>query len=584
MNQFCESDKAILEDYLKECKQLLKSGFKPKKIKAFTSKFINRQLNAPKLPSKILESDLTSFKKLSAMDIQRQILSGETTYAEVVMKYHKIKANHKNANNLLTWSRFEEPFKRATQIDEEIKSLSPEQIKEKYPLLGFVMSLKDCLYAKDTPTTGGLFINLDRVASEQPETIQNMKNSGMVFTSKGNVPQMLFAFETENNLYGEAVHAHDSSRTVGGSSGGDAALLFQSYNNSSIGSDIGGSLRIPALFNGICSLKPTSKRLSRQCQANFFSRNFGSDQVNPQSVKTNRDVQFVIPVTIGPMAKKTEDLERIMKVLVKDQSFEMTIPPLPWKENISFPKKIGIIREHKLCELGPTAKRVMQESENALRKAGYELFDLDVKDLLTEIAANTIMAFNKNNELFSVINGKTNVKETFGKLFSLAKLVHSLPLWVVKIVKWKEGDSRKGFILENFLKSKQTSTQDINEVQSKCYKEIERKMRELNLSAILSPGMPMPAIKLGISNKCFLSCLYMFIWNFLDMPSGVITVGNVKENEQFYDSEFDDEMSQILKENAIGSEGMPMGVSITSRVFNEEVVIQIMKDLENNLN
>ena len=582
-NDSISSEKILVNDYLQECNGLLKSGFNKTRVKDFTKKYLDRQLYGPKLSKSFDPSILKSLRDRSALEVQNLILNGQVSYAEVVEQYHQIKVNHKNANCWLTWSRFEEPLKRAKELDSELQGLGPEKMKEKYPLLGFVMSIKDCIYAKDTPNTGGLFINLDRVATEDPEMIKALKNKGAVFTSKGNVPQMLFAFESDNNLFGEAVHELDKTRTVGGSTGGDSAMVSFGYTNCAMGSDIGGSLRIPALFNGICSLKPTSRRLSTQAQPNFFSRNFGSDQLNPQKVVSAEDKQFIIPVTVGPLAKKVEDLEVMMKVMLEDQSHDLRVVPLPWKKEVDFPKRVGVIREIKKVELGPTAKRVLDESISALQKAGYQIVELPVEDILLEILEASIIAFNKNHELFKSISGKINVYEKFGKLFSLAKLVHSLPLWVVKLARWKEGSTRKGFIMENFIKSKTTSSQMLLEIQSKCYQKLHQKMKEHDLSALVSPGMPMPALRLGNSNKCFLSCLYMFMYNFLDMPSGALTIGTVREDEQFYESEFDDEMTKTLKENAEGSALLPMGVLVSSRAFQEEVVVQVMKDIQNNL-
>jgi Asp-tRNA(Asn)/Glu-tRNA(Gln) amidotransferase A subunit family amidase len=583
MDSTYPSEDTLVEDYLAECKQLFKSGFDKKKVRQFTKKYIDRQLHGPNLTESFDQSKLDSLKKLSALEVQSKILSGEVTYSEIVEQYHAIKAQHNNANNFLTWSRYQEPLKRAQEMDKLIQELGPEKAKEKFPLLGFVLTIKDCIYAKDTPTTGGLFINLDRVANQDPEPIQALKENGIVFTSKGNVPQMLFAFESINNLYGEATHGLDGTRSVGGSTGGDSAMLAFGYNNCALGSDVGGSLRIPALFNGICSLKCSSRRLSRQPQANFFSRSYGSDQLRSASVKTNRDVQLIIPVVFGPLAKKVEDLEAMMEVLCRDQTFDVKIPPLPWKCDISFTKRVGVFREHSMVEVGPTAKRVINESLDALKKVGYDIVELDLEDLMMEVIIASIMSFNKNDELFSVISGKTKVKETFGDLFKLAKLLHSMPLWVIRLVKWKEKGTRKEFILEHFLRSKEFNTQDLLEIQSSCYRRLEKKMKELNISGIVSPGMPMPAIKKGYSNQCLLACAYMFIWNFLDMPSGVLTVGKVREDEQYYETAHQDEMASILKKNAEDSAGLPMGVSVTSRAFQEEIVIQIMKDIQNNL-
>ena len=577
-----QSEDTLINDYLLECEKLFKSKFNAKKTREFTKKYLDRQLHGPQIPD-FEPAKLESLRKMSALEVQAKILSGESTLAQIVQQYHKIKADHNNANNFLTWSRFKEPFERAQQIDDEIRRLGPEKALEKYPLLGFVFSLKDTYYLKDSPTTGGIALNLDRVASEDPDSVRMLKNKGALITCKGNVPQMLFAFETNNNLYGEATLYQDQTRSVGGSTGGDSGMVAYGYVNCAMGSDVGGSVRIPILFNGLCSIKSTSGRLSFQCHARFLSRSWGSDRLRSQPVKSKYDVQHVIPVSLGPLAKRVEDLEPILKVLLEDQSFDSKIAPLPWRPAVSFAKRVGVYRENSLMELGPTAKRMIDEGLDALRKANYEIVELDLEDIMSEIIMASTIAYNKNLALFNIVTGKTDIGEKLGDIFSLAKLVHSLPLWVVRIAKWKEGESRKGYILDKFLKSKEISSQDLFEIRAKCYRQFEQKMKEQNVSAIISTGLPIPAIKRGISNKCLLAVSYLFFGSFLDIPSGVLPIGTVREDEQFYESRHDDEMTQILKENALNSAGLPMGISVSARAFQEEVVYQVMKDIQNNL-
>ena len=100
--------------------------------------------------------------------------------------------------------------------------------------------------------------------------IKHIIKRGGLFVSKGNVPQALFSLESFNHVYGEARNPYDIRRVPGGSSGGEAALVRLGLVNAAIGSDIAGSLRIPALFCGICTLKPTALRLPLSSMTQFF--------------------------------------------------------------------------------------------------------------------------------------------------------------------------------------------------------------------------------------------------------------------------------------------------------------------------
>lgn len=123
-----------------------------------------------------------------------------------------------------------------------------------------------------------------------------------------------------NYIWGEALNPHDHTRSCGGSSGGDAGLIASRCVPFGIGSDIGGSLRIPAAFCGIYGFKPTTNRLSRKGSALPLRKRFTMHQH--------------LTGTIGPMGGSVSDLITGMKVsLDKDiTKYDSTVAPTPWRE------------------------------------------------------------------------------------------------------------------------------------------------------------------------------------------------------------------------------------------------------------
>ena len=130
----------------------------------------------------------------------------------------------------------------------------------------------------------------------------------MIITTKGNIPQGLFSMESFNHIFGEARNPYDITRTPGGSSGGDGALVRLGLVNAALGSDIGGSLRIPALYNGICTLKPTALRVSQEIITEFFELT--------EWGKSGPDFLSLLLPTAGPMTRNVHDLELLMKNIV----------------------------------------------------------------------------------------------------------------------------------------------------------------------------------------------------------------------------------------------------------------------------
>ena len=130
------------------------------------------------------------------------------------------------------------------------------------------------------------------------------KNTGMIPYIRGNTPQIGMTFETNNNLWGRSINPWNRSRAVGGSSGGEAGLLASRCSMLGLGSDIGGSIRIPSEFCGVFGMKPNSRRISSTYQAELSvdSRSFG----------------LAIPLCLGPLARSAEDLALFMKVVTTE--------------------------------------------------------------------------------------------------------------------------------------------------------------------------------------------------------------------------------------------------------------------------
>lgn len=129
-------------------------------------------------------------------------------------------------------------------------------------LRGVPISVKESLGVKGTMSTGGLVWRLRHRCKEDSLIVQVIRKAGALIMCTGNVPQLMMMPECYNHIVGRARNPWDLKRTPGGSSGGDAALVAMGCVPLAIGSDVAGSLRIPASFCGVVALKPTSTRLT----------------------------------------------------------------------------------------------------------------------------------------------------------------------------------------------------------------------------------------------------------------------------------------------------------------------------------
>uniref|UniRef100_A0A670XXW1 Fatty-acid amide hydrolase 1 n=1 Tax=Pseudonaja textilis TaxID=8673 RepID=A0A670XXW1_PSETE len=251
--------------------------------------------------------------------------------------------------------------------------------KEKGLLYGVPVSIKDHIAYKGHLTTCGFSHFLD-VEEEDSVLVKVLKKQGanpFVFT---NVPQSLFNYDCSNVVFGQTVNPFDHKRTPGGSSGGEGALIAGGGSILGFGSDLGGSIRLPSSFCGLCGLKPTAGRLSNKSKIGLA--------VYYYFIHTSSQVLG----TIGPMAKDVDSLALCMKALLCDYMFQLdpTVPPMPFNEEIyssSTPLRIGYYDTDGYFLLPPCMRRAVHKTRKLLQEAGHTvLSSLDFVRTLTTIA------------------------------------------------------------------------------------------------------------------------------------------------------------------------------------------------------
>jgi amidase len=170
------------------------------------------------------------------------------------------------------------------------------------PLLGVPMTVKESFNVAGLPTTWGIPPWKDFIATEDALAVARLKHAGGVILGKTNVPVALGDLQTYNPIYGTTNNPWNLARTPGGSSGGSAAALAAGFGAVSIGSDIAGSLRVPAHFTGVYAHKPSFGLLP--------SRGHTPPPAPP--LEYNRDL-----TVIGPMARSARDLSPLLDLLAE---------------------------------------------------------------------------------------------------------------------------------------------------------------------------------------------------------------------------------------------------------------------------
>jgi amidase len=200
------------------------------------------------------------------------------------------------------------------------KAMSKAQAAERHvmsglpvgPLHGVPFSVKDSIDVAGVKTTAGTLGRRNAApATKNATLVERLCDAGGIPIAKTNLPDLLFSFESDNLIYGRTNNPYDVTRSPGGSSGGESALIAACGSPLGLGSDAAGSVRLPAAFCGIASIKPTSGRLPR------------TGHVPPAGGWIEALWQ------IGPMARYTEDLALAMHLLASEDNADFTSPPVP---------------------------------------------------------------------------------------------------------------------------------------------------------------------------------------------------------------------------------------------------------------
>lgn len=179
------------------------------------------------------------------------------------------------------------------------------------PLHGVPMTIKDSLDTAGVITTGGTLGRRHYVPDRDATVVARLKQAGAILLGKTNTSELTSHFETFNLIYGVTNNPWDPERTAGGSSGGSAALVAAAGTPFDIGSDFGGSIRVPAHFCGVCGLKPTAGRVPRTGHV----RSFGGVQDIFQQ--------------LGPIARTVDDLELVFALITGPDNVDPGILPMP---------------------------------------------------------------------------------------------------------------------------------------------------------------------------------------------------------------------------------------------------------------
>ena len=240
------------------------------------------------------------------------------------------------------------------------------------PLYGLPVTVKSSIATAGLRCEIGSLLHRGDVPREDAVVVARLRAAGALILGTTNCPEFLMAYETANLLHGQTRNPWDLDRTPGGSSGGESAAIAAGMSAAGLGSDSGGSVRVPAHFTGICSLKPTPGRIP--------GRGHLPPCVGP----------FSILGVIGPMARTMQDVALLFRVLSGQDGGDPVSPPVELRQpdlNTLRHNPIGYFEDDDLVPVTHETRAAVRAAAEALRQAGFrvEPFRPDTLELLRRL-------------------------------------------------------------------------------------------------------------------------------------------------------------------------------------------------------
>jgi Asp-tRNA(Asn)/Glu-tRNA(Gln) amidotransferase A subunit family amidase len=226
------------------------------------------------------------------------------------------------------------------------------------PLHGVPLTIKSCIDAAGWPIPAGSVLRKDYVAQSDAPLVARLRAAGAILLGNTNTPEYLMAYETDNLLSGKTSNPWNLERSAGGSSGGEGAAIAAGCSAGGVGSDGGGSIRVPAHFCGICGLKPTPGRIPATGHFPDGGGAFGWIGV------------------VGPMARTVADVGALFEVMVGPDPGDALSAPVPVRavsEKDVRGLRVGVLESDALGQAMPETTVAVERAAKLLGEQGFKV-------------------------------------------------------------------------------------------------------------------------------------------------------------------------------------------------------------------
>uniref|UniRef100_F1KWP2 Fatty-acid amide hydrolase 1 n=1 Tax=Ascaris suum TaxID=6253 RepID=F1KWP2_ASCSU len=540
-------------------RKIIKNEQERKKRFALVRERLNQDATAMQRRSSIL--------RLNFFELKQALQKDEISAVDVLDAFAWMALEaHSKTNCLIEFVM--EAFDEAQRLDEEWRGKP-----NKPPLFGLPFSVKGNLFMKGYDCCIGLAKNLFEQMDSECTLVTHLRGQGAIPFVLTNVPQALFSFVCSNPVYGTTSHPSDSKRTPGGSSGGEAALVACGGCSFGTGSDLAGSMRMPASLCGLVTLKPTEGRLVVSnthgglpgkgrlgLGFGFFTRSVGELKFLLGNVFGSPTYRKLVPQTV-PLPLSTQRINELLKRKLR----------------------IGYFLDDGFMKPVPACERVVRETVGKLREAGHDLVSFHIphpsraaslfyKNLLPDRGEYTLQLY--SNEVISAY------LQRFVTILKIPMCLRSVGSVLLRSI-----SPQLSLIARSYV-SDLSDLRHTQELTDRYVEIFTREWKLFELDALICPAFTVPSVPHEYPGELPMCAFTTGLFNMLNFPAGVVPTGVVtQEDDEVLESEESFPVGYNLalwrlREAARNSKGMPIGVQVVTLPYEEEECLAVMEHIE----
>lgn len=504
-----------------------------------------------------------SLVEQSATELAARIAAREVSSREV-LEAHIERAEAVNpAINAIIFRMYERARAEADAADEAVA-----RGDELGALHGVPMSIKDEFLVEDTPTTWGLAHRVGHRATSEGPILHRLRAAGAIPFVKTNIPVMLIEMESHNPTFGRTNNPWDLERTPGGSSGGEGALIASLGSPLGLGADIGGSLRIPAHYNGLATIKVTEHRLPHGDRPDDIP----AWQENIASMS-------------GPLARTVEDVVLGTRVMADDSGdplpHEPSVAPVVWRDpgevDVSG-LRVGWTTEDGGIPVSPAIRRAVEEAVAALEAAGATIVEWSPPHAEETFALFAKLLGGDGFRHAARLTGDDPLSDVLKRLSLMGRIPGFVGRGVGRFLR-AIGNGNIALVTEL------AGTLTVEELGEWLMRRQDMKRRLAaqfhdDVDVVVCPPYALPALPHGRFNDIYYAGSFTWLANLTGLPAGVVPVTRVRRGEETERSTGVDLVERVVKSCERGSAGLPVGVQVLAGWWHDELVLAAMAAIE----